>query len=167
LTTIRVTSGYTPPENAYTGSDPGPHVVTLVAIQPAREIDDSFNPGQKRMVQEWQFEIIDGPYTGQLIWDSWVTAPKDGNVHPKSTFFGYMTALFGGRAAPEGAEIDIEQHLIGKAALATTELGEKGVRIVNLGAVPAIMAPAKTAPAAKPPLREQVAATPAAGDLPF
>jgi hypothetical protein len=54
-------------------------------------------------VQEWQFAIDDptSPFNGQLLRDSWVTAPKNGQVHPKSTYYGYMTALFGGRAAPD------------------------------------------------------------------
>lgn len=158
MTTIRVSSGYTPPENAYVEADPGPHVVTLVAITEPREVDDTFKGG-KRLVQEWQFAIDGGPYDGQMIWDSWVTAPKDGNVHPKSNFYGYMTALFG-RTVPEGTDLDIERHLIGRQALATTEKSEQGfVRIVNLGALPAALSKGKAAAPAAPPLREQVAAS--------
>ena len=109
-------------------------------------------------------------------------------MHPKSNYYGYMTALFGGRAAPEGTEIDIETTLIGRQALATVERNDNGsMRITNLGAMPtqpqpvaaapvAAAAPATTpvqqqpvaaaqqAPAARP-LRQQVTASP--DGLPF
>ena len=177
LTKIRVGSEYTPPENAYVGGS-GVFTVTLIGIEPERESDGQFGP---RMVQEWQFAIEDpaGPFHRQLLFDSWVTAPKNGQVHPKSTYYGYMTALFGGRFAPEGTEIDIETQLIGREALATVVRREDGsMRITSLGAMPTqpqaapAAAPAQvhqpaTAPAqrAPQPLRQQVAASP--DGLPF
>jgi len=168
MTTITVSSGYTPPENAYTG-DGGVFTVTLIGIEPARETTGQFGT---RMVQEWQFAIDDGqPNAGEIIFDSWVTAPKDGNVNEKSTFFGYMTALFGGRRAPLGTEIDVETQLIGREALATVERNAEGyVKIINLSALPAAKAePKAEAPKAEPkasapPLREAVAA---GSDVPF
>ena len=134
MTKIRVGSEYTPPENAYVG-DGGVFPVTLIEIGEERESDGQFG---LRMVQEWQFAIDDptSPFDGQLLWDSWVTAPKNGQVHPKSNYYGYMTALFKGRAAPEGTEIDIETTLIGRQALATVERSDNGsMRITNLGAM--------------------------------
>ncbi len=186
MTKIRVGSEYTPPENAYVG-DGGVFPVTLIGIGEERESDGQFG---LRTVQEWQFAIDDptSPFDGQLLWDSWVTAPKNGQVHPKSNYYGYMTALFGGRAAPEGTEIDIETTLIGRQALATVERRDDGsMRITNLGAMPTqapavaaapvataapVAAPvqqqpvaaAQQAPAAQP-LRQQVAASP--DGLPF
>ena len=184
MTKIRVGSEYTPPENAYVG-DGGVFPVTLIEIGEERESDGQFG---LRMVQEWQFAIDDpsSPVDGQLLWDSWVTAPKDGQVHPKSNYYGYMTALFGGRAAPEGTEIDIETTLIGRQALATVERNDNGsMHITNLGAMPTQPVAAAPVPAAAPatapvqqlptaaapqapaaqPLREQVAASP--DGLPF
>ena len=182
MTKIRVGSEYTPPENAYVG-DGGVFPVTLIGIGEERESDGQFG---LRMVQEWQFAIDDptSPFNGQLLWDSWVTAPKNGQVHPKSNYYGYMTALFGGRAAPEGTEIDIETTLIGRQALATVERSDNGsMHITNLGAMPTQPAPVPaqapaavqqqpTAPAPQPvaapqPLRQQVAAAPADDSLPF
>jgi hypothetical protein len=185
LTRIRVGSEYTPPENAYVG-DGGVFPVTLIEIGEERESDGQFG---LRMVQEWQFAIDDptSPFNGQLLWDSWVTAPKNGQVHPKSNYYGYRTALFGGRAAPEGTEIDIETTLIGRQALATVERRDDGsMRITNLGAMPTqpvaaapvtaaapaaapvqpqAAAPVQQPPAAPQPLRQQVAASP--DGLPF
>ena len=189
MTKIRVGSEYTPPENAYVG-DGGVFPVTLIGIGEERESDGQFG---LRNVQEWQFAIDDpsSPFDGQLLWDSWVTAPKNGQVHPKSNFYGYMTALFGGRTAPEGTEIDIETQLIGRQALATVVRRDDGsMRITNLGAMPtqpvtaaptATQAPApapapvqqqaagaaQPAQAAPQPLRQQVAAAPADDSLPF
>lgn len=180
MTKIRVGSEYTPPENAYVGGD-GVFTVTLIGIGEARESDGQFG---LRMVQEWQFAIDEptSPFHGQLLFDSWVTAPKNGQVHPKSTYFGYMTALFGGRTAPEGTEIDVETQLIGRQALATVVRRDDGsMRITNLGALPtrpqAAPAPppaqapqqattaTQPAPAAPQPLRQQVAAS--SDGLPF
>ena len=169
MTKIRVGSEYTPPENAYVG-DSGVFTVTLIGIGEARESDGQFG---LRMVQEWQFAIEDptGPFHGQLLFDSWVTAPKNGQVHPKSTYYGYMTALFGGRTAPEGTEIDVETQLIGRQALATVVRRDDGsMRITNLGAMPTRPQPAPVAApapaqAAPQPLRQQVAAS--SDGLPF
>jgi hypothetical protein len=182
MTKIRVGSEYTPPENAYVG-DGGVFPVTLIGIGEERDSDGQFGP---KVVQEWRFAIDDptSPFEGQLLFDGWVTAPKDGQVHPKSNYYGYMTALFGGRTAPEGTEIDIETQLIGRQALATVVRNDNGsMRITNLGAMPTLAAPApapavaaaapvqqqptaavQQAPAAQP-LREQVAASP--DGLPF
>lgn len=179
MTIIRVSSGYEPPENAYTG-DGGTYVVTLVNITEPRHVPAG--KYEARDVQEWQFAIDDGQdHAGEVVFDSWVTAPKDGNVHPKSTYYGYMTALFG-KQPPEGADIDVERHLVGRGALATVERTSEGyVNIINLGALPAGMVqqragatqtaaapangsvppqPQPAPPAAAPaPLREQVAAS--------
>lgn len=162
MTIIKVSSGYTPPENAYSG-DGGTFVVTLVAITEPREVTGQYGT---RMVQEWQFAIDDHDLAGneqdnagELVFNSWVTAPKDGYVSEKSTFYGYMTALFGGRKAPPNTEIDIETQLVGRQALATVERnGEGYVNILNLGAVPsAAKQAAKPKPKPAPaPLREQV-----------
>lgn len=161
MTTIKVSSGYEPPENAYSG-DGGVYVVTLVGITEERKtVSEQYG---ERMVQEWQFAIDDRDlaggeqdHAGELVFNSWVTAPKNGAVHPKSTFYGYMTALFGGREAPAGTDIDIEKQLIGRQALATVaRSGEGYVNIVNLGAVPTKKAAAPKPKPAPEPLREQV-----------
>jgi hypothetical protein len=181
LTKIRVGSEYTPPENAYVGDD-GTFPVVLYAIGEPRDTDGVYGP---KVVQEWQFAINDpaSPFNGQLLFDSWVTAPRDGVVHPKSNYFQNLTALFGGRAAPEGTEIDIEKYLIGAPALVTVARQENGsVRITNLGAMPSGAPAAQPAPVAAPvaapssapavaappqPLREQVASPDLSGNLPF
>ena len=161
MTRIRVGSEYTPPENAYVG-DGGVFPVTLIGIGEERDSDGQFGP---KVVQEWRFAIDDptSPFDGQLLWDSWVTAPKDGQVHPKSNYYGYMTALFGGRTAPEGTEIDIETQLVGRQALATVVRRDDGsMRITSLGALPtqavAAAQPAVAAPAPAPAQQQPAAA---------
>ena len=132
--------------------------VTLIGIGEERDSDGQYGP---KVVQEWRFAIDDptSPFDGQLLFDSWVTAPKDGQVHPKSDHFGYMTALFGGRTAPEGTEIDIETQLVGRQALATVVRNDDGsMRITDLGALPTqavAAAPVAAAAPAPAPVQQQ------------
>lgn len=178
---VTVGSAWTPPEN-YFKSEDGTYQVTLVQIGITARDSGEFIPGGTRSyegqfgsktVQDWTFALDDG----QIIEDS-VGAPRrtaDGKdvIHPKSKYYGYLTALAGGKAIPEGTDFDPQQHLVGRMALATIQRDDKGYpRIVNLGAMPTTAAKAAAAPVAAPvtapaatPLREQVAQ--AAGSLPF
>lgn len=171
---VTVGSAWTPPEN-YFKSEDGTYQVTLVRIGITERSSGEFVPGGTRSyegqfgsktVQDWTFALEDG----QVIEDS-VGAPRrtaDGKdvIHPKSKYFGYLVALAGGKAIPEGTDFDPQVHLVGRMALATIQRDDKMYpRIVNLGAMPttakAAAAPvAEVPPASAPaatPLREQVA----------
>jgi hypothetical protein len=183
MTVIRVGNSYTPPENEYDG-DGGVFPVTLVEISPRRTIVPQTGPnaGKDVDLQDWTFAIDDGgDHEGQVIVEG-CTAPrigKDGveTIHPKSKYYGWMTALFGGRAAPEGTDIDVEKVMIGRRALATIQRENGGyLKLVNLGALPTQTAnigngtgrkpkAPEPEPVPAPPLREQVAA--GVSDLPF
>lgn len=187
MPTITIGSGYTPPENYFSQPD-GTYPVTLVQIGVTAD-DDTFTPfGTRsyesqfgtRIVQDWTFALENGE-----IIETGVTAPKekDGGlrIHPKSTYFAYVTALAGGKSLAEGTEFDPQKHLVGRMALATIARDEQGFpRITNLGAMPTAMAqpqqqsapaPAAAQPAAAPaPVAAPVDAASAQapdGSLPF
>ena len=178
---VTVGSSWTPPEN-YFDKDDGVYAVTCVRIG----ISDSngiFIPGGKRTfeggqfgpreVQDWTFALEDG----QII-ESMVSAPRINKageevIGPKSQYYAYCSALFGGKNPPEGTNFDPQQHLIGRMGLATIQRNEQGYpRITNLGAMPTGPLPAVVvAPVAivAPPVAVPVAAPVAAvvPDLPF
>lgn len=160
---IKVASGWTPPEN-YFSQDDGTYVVTLLRIG-VTDAQGNFTPfgtrtyeGQygEKVMQDWTFALDDGE-----VIESSVASPKtakDGSmtIHPKSKYFGFITALVG-KTPTEGTEFEPEA-LIGLKGLATIARDEGGFpRITNLGAMPTQQAP---------PLREQVASEPPS-NLPF
>lgn len=175
MTTVTVGSAWTPPENYFAGDD-GTYRVTLIQIGVTDRQTGEFAPGATRsyegqfgtkVVQDWTFALEDGS-----IIETSVGAPRraaDGRdiIHPKSTFYGFLTAL-AGKPIAEGVEFDPQTHLIGREALATIQRDDKGYpRIISLGALPTSpMSTAHPKPAvrAAAPLREQVAAADA---LPF
>ena len=169
---IKVASGWTPPEN-YFSQDDGTYPVTLLRIG-VTDAQGNFTPfgtrtyeGQygEKVMQDWTFALDNGE-----VIESSVAAPKtakDGSmtIHPKSKYFGYITALVG-KTPTEGTEFEPEA-LVGLKGLATIARDEGGFpRITNLGAMPTAARPAPAPAPAPQPLREQVASEPV-GNLPF
>jgi hypothetical protein len=181
---VTIGSSWTPPEDYFKGDD-GTYAVTLVRIG-VEDREGIFTPGATRSyegqfgpktVQDWRFALEDGS-----VIDAAVPAPRlragEEVIHPKSTYYTYLTALAGGKAVAEGTSFDPQKHLVGRMALATIQRDDRGYpRIISLGALPTATprkaeevqaAPASAASPglAQAPLRETVAAD--AGDaLPF
>jgi hypothetical protein len=172
---VEIGSSWTPPQNYFTGAD-GTYPVTLVRIGVTdRDSGEFIVDGTRtyegqfgvKTVQDWTFALDDG----QII-ESSVGAPRVGadgvqRISERSRYYGYVTALAGGKALASGTRFDPQRHLVGRMALATIRRDEKGYpRIVTLGAMPTVPArPAPEAPApVAAPLREQVEAQ---ADMPF
>lgn len=120
----------------------------------------------------WTLAIDGGPYDGQVI-DVRANARSSG---PKSKQYKFIAA-FVGRTPPTGTTIDIQQHLVGRQALASIITNDKDYpEVESLMALPMAPAGNGTAPAPEPapapapepaPVPEPVVAGPVPGDLPF
>lgn len=191
MSQITISSGWTRPENYFSQPD-GEYRLTLQGIG-ATDDRGTFTPGLTyehngmyglKVKQSWRFMLDNGE-----VIEAGVTAPKDGRIHPNSTYYGYVCALVGKQA---GAGVSFEEDaLIGLSAMGLIQRDDNDIpRITNLRAAPqtAAVAPqvagtqAAPKPAAEPvatqevatptpaavgtPLREQVAPD-LSGNLPF
>lgn len=168
---VKVGSGWTPPEDYFKGDD-GTYPVTLTRIG-VEDREGSFTAwatrsyeGQfgSKTVQDWRFALEDG-----TVIDAAVGVPKVKNgeteVHPKSTYYGYVCALTGKRWE-ENADLPSQDQLIGREALATINRDDKGYsRITTLGSLPTKMTSAQ--PTAAPPAAAATAAEQSPDALPF
>jgi hypothetical protein len=188
MPTVTVSSGWTPAENYFKQAD-GAYPVTLIGIGATNE-QGTFIPGATyehngqyglKVKQSWRFQLDNGE-----VIEQGVTAPKEGRIHPNSTFYAYASALVGKQPGP-GVSFETDA-LIGLRGLAFIQRDDNDIpRITTLGALrngaTAPQAPAPTVdqpapPAAAPaqpaaaagaavPLREQVAPAAAPDGLPF
>lgn len=165
MPTVTVSSGWTKPENYFSQPD-GAYPATLKGIG-ATDEQGSFIPGATyehnghfglKIKQSWRFELDNGE-----IIEQGVTAPKEGRIHPNSTYYGYAAALVG-RQPGAGVSFDSEA-LIGLRGLLFIQRDDNDIpRITTVGALkeagqPAAAQPAPAAAAADQPAAAPVAAT--------
>lgn len=141
----------------------GVYPVTLVDIKGPKTVTAQRGPkaGQDIDLLDWEFAIDEGDYDGTVIQASTSTASG-----PKSKMFGFLTALFGGKAPNVGAQFELID-LRGRRALATIRNDDQGwPRIDNLGAMPASMLSAGFARATGTPTTAGLNLQPAAVQAP-
>jgi len=167
---VTVSSGWTRPDN-YFHQDDGAYDVMLKGIG-ATDDSGEFIPGGTyehngqyglKVKQSWVFQLDNGE-----IIEAGVTAPKNGRIHPNSTYYAYAAALVG-RAPGPGVSFDTDA-LIGLRAKAFIRRDDNDIpRITDLAPLksqPQAAAPVQQAPAPAP-LREQVAPEQKLDSLPF
>jgi hypothetical protein len=149
---------------------PGAYIVVLADIADPKTVTAQRGPkaGQDIDLIDWTFNVFDGEFEGLSIEASTSTASG-----PKSKLYGYLTALFGGKAPTIGQQLE-KNDLIGKLALATISVDDGGwMRIDNLSAIPASVMAGKVAQAtgaplaATPPVAVDAAGVAQPGNLPF
>ncbi len=141
--------------------DAGSYRVTLISLglDPEDVIAKTGpNAGQPFSYLEWVFAIDDGqPFAGKELP---YRSPSNGK--PAGKTMKAVKALFGGKTAPKGTQLD-PKDLIGRGCLATVSDEETGYMEIESFAPLPVVAAAPAVPAAP------AAATPANGvpDLPF
>lgn len=152
MATLTITQGSK--EGAYKGDD-GTYAATLVSC---REVgkggyrDEGAPPFPSKddgkpdyYLREWAFAIEDA---GD---DCMVWAKSSLLASPKSKAFGYIVALFGGKAPPVGHIFDIEKDLVGRMALVAIQRNPEGyVDVTSITALPKAMQKGAAKPAPVP-----------------
>jgi hypothetical protein len=142
MATLTITQGSK--EGAYKGDD-GTYAATLVSC---REVgkggyrDEGAPPFPSKedgkddyYLREWAFAIDDAPGDANMVWrrTSLITSAK-------SNAFGFIVALFGGKAPPVGHTFDIEKDLVGRMALVAIHRNPEGyVDVYSVTALPKAM----------------------------
>jgi hypothetical protein len=122
---------------------PGVYEVTLVDISEIRTIYPQTGPnaGKEAQLRDWTFALEDGTQ---------VTGSASASSGPKSKTYAWLTALLGGTPPEIGASYPKSQ-LLGREALATIEIDERGwAKIANLSARPRARAVPQAAAAQAP-----------------
>lgn len=149
---ITVTQGRR--EGDFSGPDGSYNVILTDVSEAVTEVAKGGpNAGEEYTYRTWTFAIEDGEFEGQII-----DARTSNASGPKSKMYGFLTALFGGKAPPPGTQLEKSQ-IVGRSAIAMIGSNDGGYPIITgLAAAPRASAPK---PAPKP---EPVAAS---DDLPF
>lgn len=133
---ITVSSGWTRPDNYFSQPD-GEYKLTLKGIGATNDAGQ-FTPGATyehtgqfglKVKQSWVFALDNGE-----VIEAGVTAPKDGRIHPNSTYYGYASALVG-RQPGSGVSFDSDS-LVGLSAMGLIQRDDNDIpRITNLRAI--------------------------------
>jgi hypothetical protein len=147
--------------NAY-GGDDGTFLATLTKFGDLVSTDNEGNAlissydDKPYSFREWEWAIEDAPADANLIWGR-----TSGFTGPKSTTFGILTALFGGKAPPAGLQLT-EKDIEGRQAMIAIHRDQTSgwYKVDSVIPVPASMrkgtAPAAPARAAAPAAEESL-----------
>lgn len=144
-------------EGEFSGPDGAYDVILTDISEPITETaKNGPNAGEEYTYRRWVFAIDGGPHDGETI-----DARTSGATGPKSKAYGFLVALFGGKAPPAGTQLQ-KKDIVGRSAIATIGTDDNDFpKLMSLSAAP------RRASAPKPePKPEPVAAT-SDDDLPF